>query len=154
MGIPSETTLFNSQTDDSPVDIFTFNDHQPPQDIRTWSGDCINPTGPSVIMRVFSSSQFSESIAVHTVPYGDKKLIRRERIVLPVTRSECGNYFEVESKDLDMVLWEESIEKLKDAFNFMLGLMWEEYVIDDLEKLAPRALKIRDRLMNAYFESV
>lgn len=73
---------------------------------------------------------------------------------MPVTKSECDNHFEVESEDLDMVFWGESVEKLEDAFNFMLGLMWEEYVIDDLEKMAPGALKIRARLKNSYFESV
>lgn len=153
MDLLTETISTASQCDTSWGAVLTFND-QRSWVIRTSSGNRLNPKGAFVTGQVLSSSRHSESIVVHTVPFGDKKLTRRERIVLPVTKSECGNYFEVESEDLDMVLWEESVEELEDAFNFMLGLMWEEYVIDDLEKMAPGALKIRARLKNAYFESV
>ena len=89
-------------------------------------------------------------IEVHTVPLENKMLVRRERIFLPVTKSECGNYFVVESEDLDMSLSEESLEELKDAFDFILQMMWEEYVMGDPQKMTQGALELRKRLIETY----
>ncbi len=92
----------------------------------------------------------SRGIEVHTVPLENKMLVRRERIFLPVAKSECGNYFVVESEDLDMSLAEESLEELKDAFDFVLQMMWEEYVMGDPQKMTQGALELRKRLIETY----
>ncbi len=81
-------------------------------------------------------------IKVHRVPFEDKMLIRRERILLPVTKSECGNYFTVEAEDLDMPLSEESLEALKDAFASVLRVMWRQYAMGDPQKMTQREFAI------------
>ena len=149
MNTPTGAVSVDLQTGDSQVDVFTFND-QPSRVIRTLSGDHVNPEGAFVTIRVLSSSRCSESIEVHAVPFEDKKLIRRERIVLPVTRSECGNYFEVESEDLDIFLWEESVDELKDAFEAVLRIMWRRYVMGDYRKMTQSELEFREHLKNIY----
>ena len=89
-------------------------------------------------------------IEVLTVPLANKMLVRRERMFLPVTKSECGNYFVVESEDLDMSLSEESLEELKEAFDAVLRMMWRRYVMGDPEKMAQGALAFRKQLIETY----
>lgn len=149
MNISDEAILVDSQIDDSQVDIFTFND-RPSRVIRTLSGDRLNPKGAFVTLQVLSSSEYPGNIEVYRVPFRDKMLIRCERLLLPVTKSECGNYFMVESEDLDMSLSEESLKELKKAFDFMLQMTWEEYVMGDDKKMTKGALKIRDHLIKTY----
>lgn len=149
MNISDEAILVDSQIDDSQVDIFTFND-RPSRVIRTLSGDRLNPKGAFVTLQVLSSSEHPGNIEVYRVPFRDKMLIRCERLLLPVTKSECGNYFMVESEDLDMSLSEESLKELKKAFDFMLQMTWEEYVMGDDKKMTKGALKIRDHLIKTY----
>lgn len=94
--------------------------------------------------------QDSREIEIHKVPFEDKTLIRRERILLPVTKSECGNYFTVEAEDLDMSLSEESLEELKDAFDSVLRVMWRRYAIGDPKKMTQGALTFREQLITTY----
>lgn len=89
-------------------------------------------------------------IEVHKIPFGKKMLIRRERIFLPVTKSECGNYFMVESEDLDMRLSEETLEDLKDAFDSVLRMLWKRYVMKEHKKMTPGALELRNHLKATY----
>ena len=77
--------------------------------------------------RILSTSQNWGRIKIHKIPFGEKTLIRRERIFLPVTKSDCGNYYMIESEDLDIQLSEETLEDLEDVFEFMLKMTWEDY---------------------------
>lgn len=93
----------------------------------------------------------SPTIVVHRIPFDtNRMLIRRERILLPASKSECGKYFTVESEDLDMSLSEESMEELQDAFESVLAITWELYVMGDPQKMTIGALELRDRLNRAY----
>ena len=92
----------------------------------------------------------SRGIEVHTVPLENKMLVRRERIFLPVTKSECGNYFVVESEDLDMSLSEESLEELEEAFDAVLRIVWRRYVMGNPQKMTQGALELRKRLIETY----
>ena len=92
----------------------------------------------------------SRGIEVHTVPLENKMLVRRERIFLPVTKSECGNYFMVESEDLDMSLSEESLEELEEAFDAVLRIVWRWYVMGNPQKMTRGALELRKRLIETY----
>lgn len=56
-------------------------------------------------------------------------------------RSECGNDLTIESEDLEMSITEESLEKLKDAFEAVLVISWEFYVLGDTEKMTHGALQ-------------
>ncbi len=89
-------------------------------------------------------------IEVHMVPLENKMLVRRERILLPVSKSECGKYFTIESEDLDMSLSEESLEELKDAFDSILRITWEQYVMGDPQKMTQGALELRKLLIETY----
>ena len=95
-------------------------------------------------------SQDSREIKVHKVPFEDKTLIRHERILLPVTKSECGNDLTVEAGDLDMSLSEESLEELKDAFDSVLRVMWRRYAMGDPKKMTQGALTFREQLVTTY----
>ena len=77
-------------------------------------------------------------------------LVRREHIFLPVTKSECGDYFVVESEDLDMSLFEESVEELKEAFDAVLRMMWRRYVMGNPKKMTQGALEFRKQLIETY----
>lgn len=101
-------------------------------------------------LEVSAVPQDSREIEVHRVPFEDKTLIRRERILLPVTKSECGNYFTVEAEDLDMPLSEESLEALKDAFDSVLRVMWRQYAMGDPQKMTQGALTFREQLITTY----
>ncbi|MCY3629853.1 MAG: hypothetical protein OXG94_07560 [Bacteroidetes bacterium] len=70
-----------------------------------------------------AASQDSLELEVHEVHFEGKTLIRRERVILPVTKSKGGNYFTVEVEDLDMPLSEASLEELKDTFDSVLQIM-------------------------------
>lgn len=102
------------------------------------------------LVKILSSSQNAGRIKIHKIPFGEKTLIRRESISLPVTKSDCGNYFMIKSEDLGMQLSEEALEDLEDVFQFMLRMTWEDYVMDDRENLTEDALKIRDHLEATY----
>ena len=106
----------------------------------------------AVILQLEDSavSQDSHELEVHKVPFEDKTLIRRERIILPVTKSECGNYFTVEAEDLDMPLSEASLEELKDAFDSVLRIMWRRYAMGDPQKMTRGALEFREQLIATY----
>lgn len=100
--------------------------------------------------KILSVSPNAGRIKVHKIPFGEKTLIRRESIYLPVTKSDCGNYFMIESEDLGMQLSEETLEDLEEVFQFMLRMTWKDYVMDDRQNLAEDALKIRDHLEATY----
>ncbi len=105
----------------------------------------------AVMAQVLSSSTDSREITVHRVPFDeDKTLIRRESTVLHAVKSECGNYFTIESEDLDMSLTEASMEALKDAFESVLAITWELYVMGDPKKMTQGALELREHLIETY----
>lgn len=106
-----------------------------------WSGS---------LEKALSGSPNVGRIQVHQISFGEKTLIRRESIYLPVTKSDCGNYFVIESEDLDMQLSEETLEDLEEIFQFMLRMTWKDYVMDDRENLAEDALELRDHLEATY----
>ena len=154
MDILTETVYADLQIDSNRVVVFTSN-HRPHRVAQSYNiiylnPKDLNPKETFVTTRVTSSSRHPGTIAVHRVPFGDKMLIRCERIVLPVTKSECGNYFEVESEDLDIFLWEESVDELKDAFDAVLRIMWRRYVMGDPKKMTQRALEFRGYLEDTY----
>ena len=64
-------------------------------------------------------------IAIDRVPFDENRLlIRNKPIVVPVIKSENGDFI-TEFEDLDMSLWEGSVEYLEDAFGAMLRMMWK-----------------------------
>ena len=90
-------------------------------------------------------------IIVHKVPFDeDRILVRHECSVLHPVKSECGNYFTVESEDLDMLLSEVSLNELKDAFCSVLRIMWRRYVLGDPKKMTQGALEFRKHLSEIY----
>ena len=67
-------------------------------------------------------------IVIHKVPFDENRtLIRCERIVLRAVKTECGEYFIAEFEDLEMSLWGESMEELKDAFGAVLAMTWRNF---------------------------
>ena len=97
-----------------------------------------NPVTGAVVEAKVTDSQ---EITVHRVPFDENKvLIRLESTVLHAVKSECGNYFTVESEDFDMPLTETSMEALKDAFESVLAITWELYVIGDSQKNDARSI--------------
>ena len=90
-------------------------------------------------------------IAIHRVPFDENRiLIRREGIVLRANKTECGEYFIAEFEDLEMSLWGESMEELKDAFEAVLAMTWEMYVMGDPSEMDQGALKLRNHLRSTY----
>ena len=150
MHIQSIATPTSSQNDINQVGIRTFN-YQPrmgtPYLVSLGVGCSDSKWFPSEqAVLVIELLKFE----VHEVPFGDKMLIRRKPTTIPVTKSECGNYFSAEPEDLEVFIWAESVEELEDAFDFMLEGMWEDYVMEDRAKMGEGALKIRDRLKKTY----
>ena len=89
-------------------------------------------------------------IAIDKVPFDDNRvLIRNRPIGVPVFKSETGDFI-AEFEDLDMFLWEGSVECLEDAFGAMLRMMWKRYVTGNLQKMTPSALEFRDKLNATY----
>ncbi|MCY4225330.1 MAG: hypothetical protein OXF06_10905 [Bacteroidetes bacterium] len=76
--------------------------------------------------------------------------MRRECIVLNALRSEYGNYLTIESEDLEMSITEESLEELKDAFEAVLVISWELYILADTQKMTQGALQLRKHLVDTY----
>ena len=90
-------------------------------------------------------------IAIHRVPFDENRtLIRCERIVLRAVKTECGEYFIAEFEDLEMSLWGESMEELKDAFGAVLAMTWEIYAMGDPNEMDRGALKLRNHLRSTY----
>lgn len=90
-------------------------------------------------------------IRVHEIPFDEEhKLIRNEPTRLDVRKSECGQYLTINSEDLDTSLSEESLEDLEDAFEAVLALTWEVFVMGDPSEMDKGALEIRERLLAAY----
>ena len=69
--------------------------------------------------------------------------------MVPVIKSENGDFI-AEFEDLDMSLWEGSVEYLEDAFGAMLRMMWKRYVMGNPQKMTPGALEFRDKLNATY----
>ena len=93
----------------------------------------------------------SLEIAIHKIPFDENRtLIRHERIVLRAVKSECGEYFIAEFEDLNMSLWEESMEELTDAFEAVIAMTWEIYAIGDPNEMDQGALKLRNHLRSTY----
>ena len=89
-------------------------------------------------------------IAIDKVPFDDNRvLIRNRPIVVPVFRSETGDFI-AEFEDLKISLWEESVEYLEDAFGAMLRMTWKRYVMGNSQKMTPRALEFRNKLNSTY----
>lgn len=76
--------------------------------------------------------------------------MRRECVVLNALRSECGNYLTIKSEGLEMSITEESLEELKDAFEAVLVISWELYVLGDTQKMTQGALQLRKHLVDTY----
>ena len=89
-------------------------------------------------------------IAIDKVPFDENRvLIRIKPIVVPVIKSENGDFI-AEFEDLDMSLWEESVQYLDDAFGAMLRMMWKRYVMGNPQQMTPGALEFRNKLSATY----
>ena len=84
------------------------------------------------------------------MPFGDKTLIRRERLVLAAKKSKCGKYFTVEVEDFDMVLSESTLAELKDVVDSVLRILWRRYVMGDPERMTLGAVELTNRLKATY----
>ena len=89
-------------------------------------------------------------IAIEKVPFDENRvLIRIKPILVPVIKSENGDFM-AEFEDLDMSLWEESVQYLDDAFGAMLRMMWKRYVMGNPQQMTPGALEFRNKLCATY----
>ena len=88
-------------------------------------------------------------LRIHQVPY-DKHglLVRREPLKMPVYIEE--GYYLCDSADLEMQLWGENWQELRDVFHVMLCMCWKIYVKSDPNKLTKGALELRKNLMDTY----
>ncbi len=92
----------------------------------------------------------TDGIVIYKVPFGDKTLIRRERLVLAAKKSKCGKYFTVEVEDFDMVLSESTLAELKDVVDSVLRILWRRYVMGDPERMTLGAVELTNRLKATY----
>ncbi len=106
-------------------------------------------SGVLILQELGNSTE--SKIVINSVPFdSDRDLVRRECIVLNALRSECGNYLTIESEDLEMSITEESLEELKDAFEAILVISWELYILGDTQKMTQGALQLRKHLVDTY----
>ncbi len=104
----------------------------------------------TIILHELGNSTESR-IVINNVPFdSDTDLVRRECTVLNALRSECGNYLTIDSEDLEMSITEESLEEIKDAFEAVLVISWELYVLGNTQKMTQGALQLRKHLMETY----
>jgi len=106
-------------------------------------------SGVLILQELGNSTE--SKIVINSVPFdSDRDLVRRECVVLNALRSECGNYLTIESEDLEMSITEESLEELKDAFEAVLVISWELYILGDTQKMTQGALQLRKHLVDTY----
>ncbi|MCY3999194.1 MAG: hypothetical protein OXF84_00085 [Bacteroidetes bacterium] len=106
-------------------------------------------SGVLILQELGNSTE--SKIVINSVPFdSDSDLVRRECVVLNALRSECGNYLTIESEDLEMSITEESLEELKDAFEAVLVISWELYILGDTQKMTQGALQLRKHLVDTY----
>lgn len=150
----TEADSATAQKNSSHLGVLASNDQQ---ESSTYTGAVhlnLNPSQTrwnAVTGQDLRKSTDSREIVVHKVPFDEgRTLIRREPAVLHGVNSECGKYLTVESEDLDMSFSEESMEELKEAFESVLAINWELYVMGDPENMTQGALELRERLAKTY----
>lgn len=90
------------------------------------------------------------TISLYEIPFGESVLRRRRPTTLYPRPSDCGEYVDVEFDDIDMTLTFSPEDNLQEGVEEALLVMWEEYAMEDPEKMTPNAQEFANHLRVMY----
>ena len=74
----------------------------------------------------------------------------RTPLVFTPTRSECGEYLEIEDPQYSMLAYAKDIPSLQRELEEDFEMMWQVYVVDHEEReLTPKAARLRQTLIDS-----